>query len=411
MNAKKRNYIGIKPLTWLLALLYFSNYATRINFSVVLQEIITDTGFAKDSLSIILVSLSITYGLGQVINGWLGDKINPTNLIFCGLALSTGINLLFPIFSYSIPIMTVLWAINGFAQAMMWPPMVKILVANADDKTYSNSMVIICWGSSAATIVMYLGAPLIIGLVGWKGVFAFSTAVGLAVSILWGILKSRICVEEPAHIVSQEEGSKKFSFPKAAIFPIIFAFLGIIFQGMLRDGVAAWMPTYLSEVFNIDNQKSILLTVSLAIFNMISFSVFTKIYNKFFKNEIFCAAVIFLASVIAALVMYLFYGNSATAAVIAVIMMATISGCMHGVNIMLITVVPKRFKKYGNISTISGLLNACTYIGSAIFTYGIAILSEHIGWRNTVGVWAIIALLGVIVCLIATRPWKKFIKD
>ena len=83
----------------------------------------------------------------------------------------------------------------------------------------------------------------------------------------------------------------------------------------------------------------------------------------------------------------------------------------HGVNLMLITHVPKRFKKYGNISTISGAVNSCTYIGSAIFTYAVALLSEKIGWQSTVGVWALIALLGTACCFVAAGPWKKFYQE
>ena len=75
---------------------------------------------------------------------------------------------------------------------------------------------------------------------------------------------------------------------------------------------------------------------------------------------------------------------------------------------MLITHVPKRFKKYGGISTISGLINSCTYIGAAISTYGIALLSESVGWRGTIGVWFIIATLGAACCFVAAAPWKRF---
>ena len=407
MATQSKKYIEVKPLAWLLTALYFSNYITRINFAAVIQEIVTDTGFEKSTLSVVLVCLSITYGVGQIVNGWLGDKVNPTNLIFFGLILATTINLIFPLFSFSIPMMSALWAVNGFAQAMMWPPMVKILVANTDDAQYSYAVVRICWGSSIATIVTYLCAPLIISIFGWKGVFIASATVGLTATLVWGALKSRVRLEEPARLPLEKEKSRSLSFPKAAIFPIVFAFLAIIFQGMLRDGVSAWMPTYLSEVFNIDNKRSILLTVSLAVFNTLAFSLFSAIYNKFFKNEIFCAASIFLASTLAAAFLYLFFEGGA---LIAILMMAIISGCMHGVNLMLITIIPKRFKKYGNISTISGLLNACTYVGSAIFTYGIALLSELIGWQKTVGIWAIIALLGALCCLVATLPWKKFME-
>ena len=83
----------------------------------------------------------------------------------------------------------------------------------------------------------------------------------------------------------------------------------------------------------------------------------------------------------------------------------------HGVNLMLISHVPKRFRKYGNISTISGCVNACTYVGSAISTYGIALLVEKIGWQWTIASWILIALLGLVACLAATRPWRRFFEQ
>ena len=80
-----------KRLAWLFAFVYFSSYVTRINFSAVIQEVITDTGFEKSALSVIIVCMSVTYGVGQVINGWIGDHIKPQNLIFIGLITATAI--------------------------------------------------------------------------------------------------------------------------------------------------------------------------------------------------------------------------------------------------------------------------------------------------------------------------------
>ena len=73
---------------------------------------------------------------------------------------------------------------------------------------------------------------------------------------------------------------------------------------------------------------------------------------------------------------------------------------------MLVSILPPFFKKYGNVSTASGVLNSCTYIGSAISTYGIAVLSRHAGWQNTILTWALIAAAGGGLCLIAAKPWK-----
>ena len=399
-----------KRLAWLLTLLYCASYITRINYSASLQAIITATGFPKSELAVIAVCMSITYGLGQIINGWIGDRIKPQNLLFCGLLLSSLINLVFP-FSELLPVgaviptMAMLWAVNGFAQAMMWPPIVKILVATMDDATYSYSVVRISWGSSFGTILVYLVAPLIISLSSWKAVFFACAAFGLAVAVLWGLLKSRVdCSESNPHGVAEKMVPQTLRFPRAALLPSLLIAFAIVMMGMLRDGVTNWMPTYLAEVFRFDDTMSILCTVSLAIFSIVSFSASAWLYRRFFANEVLCAAIIFAIALVSAGGMYLFFGVGAA---VAVLCMALITGCMHGINLMLITHVPKRFKRFGNVSTVSGVINSFTYVGAAISTYGIAVLSEAIGWRNTVGVWAIIALIGMGACLLAAGAWKK----
>ncbi len=394
-----------KKLAWALTLIYFSSYVTRINLAAVISEVVTATGFARTELAVALTCLSATYGVGQIVNGMLGDHVKPQNLILTGLVIATVINLAFPFLAASPLLMAILWGVNGFAQAMMWPPIVKILVANMDDNMYSYAVVRVSWGSSIATIAVYLVAPLIIGIAGWQGVFFFSALIGAIVTVLWFFMRRNILVPQAQQNIG---APAKAHIPHQALFPMAFIALGIIFQGMLRDGVTSWMPSYLAEIFNLGNRTSIFCTVSLAVFGMLSYSVATALYKRFFTNEVTCGGVVFAVSIAASLLLFFFFDGGA---VLTILLMATITSCMHGVNLMLITHVPKRFKKYSNISTISGAINACTYIGSAIFTYAVALLSEKIGWQSTVGVWAIIALLGTVCCFIAARPWRKFYQE
>lgn len=406
---RTKKTLSIGAISWVFCFLYFTSYMTRIHFAAIIQEVVTDTGYAKSELSIILVCLSVAYGTGQIISGFLGDRIRPGNLILCGLMTSTTVNILFPFCSGSVPLMAVMWTINGFAQAMLWPPMVKILVANSDELSYSRAVVRVSWGSSFGTIVVYLIAPLIISLVGWRGVFAVSASVGLLGTLIWATLRRRVSdapLAVPVASATKAAKSKNFSLPQGVMLPLILICLGIMLQGMLRDGVQSWMPTYLSEVFAFDNAVSIFCTVALALFSIVCFSLFDGIYRKWFRNEVACAGVIFLGATAAALVMFIFFD---AVAVVAILMMTLITGAMHGINLMLISHVPKRFKRYGNISTISGVVNACTYVGSAVATYGIAKLSEVIGWQYTVGLWAVITLLGALCCFVAMKKWKKFI--
>ena len=423
-----------KKLAWLFAFVYFSSYVTRINLAAIIGEVVIDTGFEKSQLSVILVCLFISYGVGQVINGWIGDHIKPQNLIFIGLITATSINFIFPFFSGSIPVMCVLWTINGFAQAMMWPPIVKIMVSTMDEATYNSASVIVSLGSSFGTVGVYLTAPIIITLLSWQFVFIASAIVGLASVIIWAFMKNRVYDSKNIELnIPATAEKKKFVFPKAAIFPLIFISLAIILQGMLRDGVSSWMPTLLTESFQMDSSVSILCTVSLAIFSIFAFIIAGQFYKKLFKNEVACAAAIWAFASVAALLLALIMsakeidpekttglvstivGSKAFAtlmsysAIPTILFMTLINGAIHGINLMLVGHVPKRFRKYGNISTISGVVNAFTYVGSAIATYGIAKLAETQGWQFTTIVWLVIAILGLISCLIATFKWKKFI--
>ena len=58
MNSKKRPIAGMR-LAWLLTLIYFASYITRKNFATVLQEVITDTGIAKETISVVLVCMTV----------------------------------------------------------------------------------------------------------------------------------------------------------------------------------------------------------------------------------------------------------------------------------------------------------------------------------------------------------------
>ena len=424
-----------KKLAWLFAFVYFASYTTRINLAAVIGEVVIDTGFEKSQLSVILVCLFISYGIGQVINGWIGDHIKPQNLIFIGLITATAVNSVFPLFASSIPVMCVLWTINGFAQAMMWPPIVKIMVSTMDEVTYSSASVIVSLGSSFGTVGVYLTAPLIIKLLSWQFVFVTSALIGLTSVIIWAFVKNRIYDPKAIDLnIPQPGEDKNFAFPKAAIFPLIFILLAIVLQGMLRDGVSSWMPTLLIEDFGMKSEDSILCTVSLAIFSILAFILAGQFYKKLFKNEVACAVAVWGFASLAALLLAILMSAKAIdpesvtgiiatiinskifttimsySAIPAILFMTLINGAIHGINLMLIGHVPKRFRKYGNISTISGIVNAFTYVGSAIATYGIAKLAEMHGWQFTTFVWFAMAVLGLLCCLIAMFKWKKFIE-
>jgi OPA family glycerol-3-phosphate transporter-like MFS transporter len=99
-----------------------------------------------------------------------------------------------------------------------------------------------------------------------------------------------------------------------------------------------------------------------------------------------------------------------TSAILCLLLAAIITGSMHGINLMFISFLPRRFAATGKVATVSGICNSCSYVGSCISSYGIALVAEKMGWQTTLFTWAGIALLGIVLCLVAYRKWSNFIR-
>ncbi len=401
MNMSKlTNQKEIKKLTVLFMFTYMISYITRTNFGAIISEMVQATTFSKSMLSMSITGSFITYGTGQIISGVLGDKFSPKKLVSIGFVITVLMNLLIP-FCMTPYQMLAVWCINGFAQSFMWPPIVKLMTTFFSDEDYSKATVTVSWGSSCGTIAVYLMAPILIFLSGWRAVFIFAAICGMIIIFVW----NRNC---PSGVAAKAAGAKVVQATgetggrKNVLFTphMICIMFAIVLQGMLRDGVTTWMPSYISETYNLSSIISILTGVVLPIFSIVCFRVTSELYQRKFKNPMICAGVIFGVGMLSALALLLFTGRSAACSVL---FSALLTGCMHGVNLMLVCMLPAFFQKYGNVSTVSGVLNSCTYVGSAISTYGIAVISEAFSWKFTLFIWVMIAMLGTISCFIASR--------
>lgn len=394
-----------KWIAWLCTLVYFASYVMRINFTVMLVKVCSEMQVEKTELAVVITGLTVAYGVGQVISGLIGDRIKPRHLLSFGLCLAGACNIAMS-FCSSIGVMTAVWCINGFAHSLLWPPIVRLMSMYLTDEEYGYAAVRISWGSSIATILLYLACPMLLGYMSWRSILVVCAAVGLVIAAIWTFSASKL-LDEPMKKGAVRTGSaQKVPMPHYVVLPVMLIMLGIIAQGVLRDGVTNWMPSYLLETFGLPEEQAIVVTVILAVFSMVSFAVFDFLHRKLLHNEVFCSAAIFAGAVLCAVALYFVSGTSSMAA--SALLMALIVACMHGINLMLITVVPKRFARSGRVSTYSGLLNACTYVGAALSTYGFAALADGYGWQFTILTWVAVAAFGCVICLAATPIWRKF---
>lgn len=397
----------------LCAVVYFISYITRNSYSSAISEITEALGTTRDMTGLVGTAAFLTYGLGQIICGVLGDCIAPRYMILMGVGATSLCNLAMPFMGGSITAMTVLWGINGFAQAMFWPPLVRLMAEHLSGRDYNDAVVAVTTASSLGNIFVYILSPLCIAVSGWNLVFYVTGAAGLAMVVFWLLGTRTLPKPEETDDGAGHKTSgaavqgvvKKVPLGQMlAASGLIVILVCIILQGMLRDGLTTWMPSLISDTFNLSNEASILTGVVLPLFAIVSIKASAMVQDRL-KNEVLCAAVFFGIGFACSVLMLPLFSRSV---VMSVILMALITACMHGVNLMLITRAPIHFARYGKISTMSGLLNAFTYIGSAASTYGFALLSDRFGWYFTIGSWVATAGAGMFLCLLLTKKWKKF---
>ena len=232
--------------------------------------------------------------------------------------------------------------------------------------------------------------------------FISSAFAAVAMAIIW-ILK---CPKINLHIQSETGEAKQSSFPWSIM--LIGILLAITMQGYLRDGVSTWMPSLISETFNLSSKISILSGVAFPIFSILVFNFVARIYRRYVRNELNLAGIVFFSGTISALGLALLSGLNA---ILTVVLVSLLIGSMHGVNLMLICMVPRHYSKFGRVSMVSGLFNSFTYLGSAASAYSIAAFAENFGWSNTSLFWAVIAFLGGVLCIGLRKGWANFTRD
>ncbi len=392
-----------KLLILLCSLAYFASYITRNNYAAVLVEMIDNLNTTKQIASIGVTGSFITYGLGMILSGWLGDKLPARLMIAIGLLGSSAINLCAGCFS-NVYWITALWCFNGLFQSMIYPPLMRLMGDNLNNNDLVSGITFVTVAANVATVLIYLVSPLLITWSGWRLVFMVATGIGVLVTLAF-LLGTRDTNKTNTELDVQEQNAPIGKIiMQAGLIPLFFA---IIIMGILRDGIQTWMPTYVSDVLKLNNSSSILTAVILPVFSVISVALAKVLYSKV-RNEMRTAFLIYaIGAVASTLLIFTFTSLPA----FGVFMIALTNASMHGVNLILISMVPAKFKKYGKISTFSGLINAFVYVGAAISTYGIAVISDKFGWLATVICWAVLAVIGTLICMLRIKKWTKFVNQ
>ena len=395
---------------------YFTSYLTRKSYDASIPAILEATGLARTAASLASTAAVVVYGSGQFVTGLLADRLDPRKLVFAAMLVTAACNAAMPAVAGCVPAMAAIWAVNGFAQAMFWPPIVKIVASNLPADRYKDAVFWISASCNAAIVTVFVLVSGCIRFAGWRASFAVVAAIALGMAALWRAsigraapAAHRAAPPRPADRAADARGGGLplgALLAAAGIFPVMAA---IVCQGVIRDGIEVWASSIVKEQYGLGTSGSIFSVALLPVFAVASMAA-ARAIRRLLGDEVKAALALFVSALCCAA--FLFAADGATLAV-GLPALALLSASMHGANLMLIGELPGRFARQGRVGTVSGLLNAFTYVGAAVAIYGFAAVRETLdrGWRPVYALWIGVLGLGIALLLAALRRWLRFRAD
>lgn len=394
--------------------LYCASYFIRTCYAATIAPLAEEGIYSKGEIGLIGTAFFICYGVGQLISGLIGDKINPFFMVMFGSVLGAVCCFLIPA-AGSLGVLIGVWAANGLFQSMLWSPILRVFSETIDESLSKKAILNIALSLPVGTVLAYLMSSMIIKYLNWKYVFIFGGSVVVIAVLFAGF--AIFCSEkdiEKVPVIQKQNAEARNNVNKKGLAAVavssglLFIMIPSFLHGMMRDGITNWVPAMISEVYGVSTSFSVFVTIALPIFNAFGAYLVTPLYKKLGENEMKTAGVTGFAALVPLLIMP--FMNKLPVYVI-IVLLAVTTSVMYALNYLIISLVPVRFSKFGFTSGISGILNSGAHIGCALSSYGFGAISEKAGWSAVIIVWIVSSVLITVFSFASNKRWSRFLSE
>ena len=399
---------------WLMLLsfgfTYLFFYNGRQNINLVMTQMAEQLGTDTAALGVVSSSLFWCYAFGQLINGRLGAFFGYKRFMMFGVAASAITNVLIS-FQHSIPVIALLWGLNGFFQSMVWANGLGVL-----NKWWPKSKRGFASGlatafSGIAQVVTYVTILLCMDWNpewGWRAAFRYPMIpMALMLIAFFFFFKEKPedvglpAFQETANEPPQEDLSKKgylypykvlFSEPKVWVFCLISAIAGVG-----RYGLLTWVPTYFVEEMGLTIKDGIFSSILLPLGQACAMFVFPFITDKLLRGK--REPMLIIASVVTfcGMVCFPFIKSQTPASVMLFVL--GVSGMVTGV----IWAIAGDIGGRAFSSTVVGIFDWAVYMGAAIQAMIFGTVKDAFGWSAIFVTIGALYILMLVLTLVARK--------
>lgn len=237
---------------------YLFYYTGRHSFGFAIPGIEKELGLSKTTLGWVSTALMWCYGLGQIVNGNLGDRLGGRRMMSTGAILSCGLNWAVSL-GTGIWGLLVPWGLNGLAQSMGWAPGSRVLSnwwpAQERGKMYGCYV----FAAGMSSVLTFVAALLILELgLDWRWIFRLPVLLLLMGGVTYYLIirdrPEEAGFEPHPDPVAQEAapidrpGRKESAWVRyqdvLSQVRFLVASWAIGFQSFARYGLLIWVPVH-----------------------------------------------------------------------------------------------------------------------------------------------------------------------
>jgi len=392
--AKKAIMIGS-----MCSLSYLAVYMARNILGAVSPQMIESGEFTTENIGTLSSVYFVTYALGQLINGKIGDKIKAKYMISFGLVIAGICNIMFFVMSDYKIASYIAYGCTGFALSMIYGPMTKTVAENTEPIYTTRCSLGYTFSSFFGTPVAGFMAALLV----WKWVFAASSIVlvgmGVICFVVFSVYEKKGIIEYNKYQKKTEQGGSIKVLIEHKI--VKFTLISII-TGVVRTAVVFWMSTYISQYLGFSTDSAALIfTVAKLVISMTTF-VAVFLYERLGRDMNRTILVAFVSAAIGFLLV--FFCKQRVLNIVLLVVAIMSSNCASA---MIWSRYCPSLRDTGMVSTATGYLDFVSYMAASASSSLFANAVTSIGWSNLILVWFGLMILGIFVALPYDKLFKK----
>ena len=432
MTEQKKETFGYTPAEYkkfrkygwrmliLYSLFYCALYCTRLNLANAGPQMMAELGFRAADIGVLTATLFWAYAIGMLLGGRLSEMVGPSRFIILSTVLTILMNVLFG-FTNSLPLMAVLWAINGFAQALNWPSGCEILANWWPGKTRGFAVgfasAFAGFGQALATVAVALSF-LIFPAAGWRAAFWLPAVFPFAFLVLYLLFTRsspakiglREYKEEDPKIAADEAAMQEIVEKNGKLFPyrfllsnpmFVLVLIIHIFTGIARYGLLTWVPMYFIERFGVDVMEGLFASLALPVGMGIGSLILPTITDHM-KNRMVLVPWIAVLSA-ATVVGFLFLDPRTAGGLILIEILLFLAGFFVYSIAAILNAITCDYGGRVFSGTANGLLGFTGYLGAGIQSVIYGTIVEKTGWNMVFISIAVLCLLSAGLSMIKKK--------